>query len=172
MKKWLIGAVVLLLALGSFVAVRTNQKTIDSVPQPAPWPTPTSAVDYLTPPSSVYTFMCELSDEQKPTTIFSACADGNAGIGKITWQSWSAKGAAGVGYMYSNPCNPDCASDSIKFQDKVFLKLDTPIQMGKKVYLSVLHSSYADADGKISNPPLWGDWDLGYDYRMALNWGR
>ena len=172
MKKWLIAGVVLLLVVGSFFAVRTNNQVREDLPQPAPWPTPTSVINYSTPESSVFTFMCELTNQYKPDTFYTACADGYAGIRKIHWSSWGAKGATGSGYRFGNPCNPDCASDSVQDYEKVFLKLDTPIQMGKSVYLTVLHSTMADANGRLPADPLWSDWDLGYDFRMMLNWGQ
>jgi len=167
-KKWIavVASVLVVMVIAGLLSIRGNKELADSMPQPAPWPTPTSSVNYQTPPAQVFTFMCELSDQFKPTTFYSACADGYAGIGKIVWTSWGASGASGYGYRFANPCNPDCASDSSRYTNKVFLKLDTPIQMGKKVYLTTLHSAVAMGDGGMAGDPIWDDWDLGYDFRM------
>ena len=171
-KMWVVVSIALLvLVVSGFFAVSRNNETADSMPHPAPWPTPTSTIDYNTDPSNVFTFMCELSDQYQPDTFYSACADGYAGIRDIKWSTWSAKGATGSGYRFANPCDPDCASDSSQNIEKVFLKLDTPIQMGSKVYLTHLHSVIAMADGGIPGTPQWDDWDLGYDFRMMRNWG-
>lgn len=50
----------------------------------------------------VYTIVCEVPDQQKPELIFFACADGNNGIRKITWDTWEVSGARGVGEYFAN----------------------------------------------------------------------
>jgi hypothetical protein len=122
-------------------------------------------VNYSITPKNVFTFNCEI-DEYKPETFFSACADGYTGIGKIKWSTWGINGATGTGWDYHNPCMPDCASDSIVYTQKYQLKLDTPIQMGKYAYLSVLHYVPIDASGKVTPGAKWELWDLGYNFRM------
>ena len=137
---------------------------------PYPWPTPTSAVDSSLSGKNVLTFMCELSDQYKPDSFYRACADGYDGIGKITWKSWTASGAIGFGQDYANPCNPNCASDQIVYTQKLALKLDTPIQMGKKVYLTLLHYAPVDSNGNVKAGTKWSTWNIGLDYRQMQSY--
>jgi hypothetical protein len=44
----------------------------------------------------------------KPAAHIFACADGNAGLEKLTWTAWAAKEASGFGTFYENDCTPTC----------------------------------------------------------------
>lgn len=118
----------------------------------SPTPSPISITGVL--PKDVYTFVCEIAKQQKPEMIFFACADGNTGIGKIKWNTWTAAGATGVGEYFENDCDPDCASGKFHFT-KVKLALDKPVGIKGKVHLS--HLTYSALDSS----------DIGGESNMA-----
>jgi hypothetical protein len=119
---------------------RHEAPIVSSEPAPyvAPTPSPISIAGVL--PKDVYTFVCEIPKQQKPEMIFFACGDGNTGIGKIKWNTWTAAGATGVGEYFENSCDPDCASGKFHFT-KVKLALDEPVGIKGKVHLS--HLTYS-----------------------------
>jgi hypothetical protein len=125
---------------------------------PAPWPTPTSQVDQSVNARDVFTFVCETSNNFKPESFFFACADGNDGITKVTWSAWSVKGATGTGKRFTNDCNPSCVDGTVHYTP-VEIYLDTPVQMGKYAFLTLLHYRAASSQ-------TWSTWDLSEDYRM------
>jgi hypothetical protein len=109
----------------------------------------------------VYTFVCEIPNQQKPELIYFACADGNTGIGKIEWSSWEAVGAIGVGEYFANDCDPDCAEGEFEFT-KVRLAINEPIGVKGKVHLTNLTYQSID-EGGIS-----GDWNLS-EFFLVMN---
>lgn len=94
----------------------------------------------------VYTFVCEIPEQQKPELIYFACADGNTGIGKIEWSAWEATGAQGIGEYFANDCKPDCASGTFKFTN-VRLHIDKAIGVKGKLHLTDLTYESVDAGG-------------------------
>jgi hypothetical protein len=130
--------------------VQSDQST------PAPWPTPTSPVNQAIDPGSVFTFDCETSNNFKPESFFFACADGNDGITAITWSSWDVKGAKGTGKSFTNDCNPSCVDGTVHYSP-VEIYLDSPVQMGKSVFLTMLHY-------RTGSSQDWSTWDLSRDY--------
>jgi hypothetical protein len=112
----------------------------------------------------VYTFVCEIPNQQKPELIYFACADGNTGIGKIEWSSWEAVGATGVGEYFANDCDPDCAEGEFEFT-KVRLAINEPIGVKGKVHLTNLTYQSID-EGGIS-----GDWDLS-EFYLVMGWDK
>ena len=109
----------------------------------------------------VYTFVCEIPNQQKPELIYFTCADGNAGIGKIEWSTWEATGATGVGQYFANDCQPDCANGTFEFAD-VRLAINEPIGVKGKVHLTNLTYQSIE-DGGIS-----GDWNLA-EFFLVMN---
>ena len=109
----------------------------------------------------VYTFVCEIPEQQKPELIYFACADGNNGIGKIEWSSWEATGATGVGEYFANDCDPDCANGTFGFTN-VNLKINKPIGVKGKVHLTELTYDSVE-EGVIS-----GKWDLS-EFYLVMN---
>ena len=110
-------------------------------------------------PKDVYTFVCEIPEQQKPELIYFACADGNTGIGKIKWDTWEASGARGTGEYFANDCDPDCAEGEFEFTN-VKLEIDKPIGVKGKVHLT--HLTYESvAPGGVS-----GEWELAEFYLM------
>lgn len=105
----------------------------------------------------VYTFVCEIPNQQKPELIYFACADGNNGIGKIEWSTWEASGARGVGEYFANDCEPDCASGTFEFA-RVNVAIDRPIGVDGKVHLADLTYESVD-EGGVS-----GEWNLAEFY--------
>jgi hypothetical protein len=96
----------------------------------------------------VYTFVCEIPEQQKPELIYFACADGNNGIGKIEWSTWEATGATGVGEYFANDCDPDCANGTFEFTN-VNLKLAKAIGVKERVHLTDLTYESVD-EGVLS----------------------
>lgn len=94
----------------------------------------------------VYTFVCEIPEQQRPELIYFACADGNNGIGKIEWNTWEASGAKGVGEYFANDCKPDCASGTFQFA-MVNLAIDRPIGVEGKVHLTDLTYESVESGG-------------------------
>jgi len=94
----------------------------------------------------VYTFVCEIPEQQKPELIYFACADGNEGIGKIEWSTWEASGARGVGEYFANDCEPDCASGTFEFA-RVNVAIDRPMGVDGKVHLADLTYKSVDEGG-------------------------
>ena len=45
----------------------------------------------------------------EPTEIPLACADGNSYVSSLTWSSWTATNAQGLGTLNTNNCQPTCA---------------------------------------------------------------
>jgi hypothetical protein len=94
----------------------------------------------------VYTFVCEIPEQQKPELVYFACADGNEGIGKIEWSTWEATGARGVGEYFANDCEPDCASGTFEFA-RVNVAIDRPMGVDGKVHLADLTYESVDEGG-------------------------
>jgi hypothetical protein len=94
----------------------------------------------------VYTFVCEIPEQQKPELVYFACADGNEGIGKIEWSNWEASGARGVGEYFANDCEPDCASGTFEFA-RVNVAIDRPMGVDGKVHLADLTYESVDEGG-------------------------
>jgi hypothetical protein len=94
----------------------------------------------------VYTFVCEIPEQQKPELVYFACADGNEGIGKIEWSTWEATGARGVGEYFANDCEPDCASGTFEFA-RVNVAIDRPMGVDGKVHLADLTYKSVDEGG-------------------------
>ena len=112
----------------------------------------------------VYTFVCEIPEQQKPELIYFACADGNTGIGKIEWTKWEASGATGVGEYFANDCDPDCANGTFGFTN-VNLKINKPIGVKGKVHLTELTYDSVE-EGVIS-----GKWDLS-EFYLVMGWDK
>jgi hypothetical protein len=109
----------------------------------------------------VFTFVCEIPNQQKPELIYFTCADGNAGIGKIEWSTWEATGATGVGQYFANDCQPDCANGTFEFAD-VRLAINEPIGVKGKVHLTNLTYQSVDQGG------IAGEWDLS-EFFLVMN---
>ena len=58
---------------------------------------------------------CAGRDQTRPSSFVLSCADGNWGIGHITWAVWGATAYAGTATVYMNDCDPYCASKHAKF---------------------------------------------------------
>ena len=138
----------------------SNTTVVDTAsPSPTPWPTPTSALNVKTVTSHVFTYDCEYPHSYQPDMVFFACADGNTGIRAIHWSTWTPQSAQGTGQYFENNCTPDCAEGKFSFTP-VALWLDTPIQMGKDVYLTQLGYQQIDASGRIVSSGISGNNDM------------
>lgn len=157
MKKVAVGLVVVLVAaaLLSGISGITGSKERDESELVVPKGDSISIKGVVS--KDVYTFVCEIPDQQKPELIYFACADGNTGIGKIKWDTWEASGARGTGEYFANDCDPDCANGKFKFTN-VKLAIDKAIGVDGKVHLRNL-TYESVAPGGIS-----GEWDLAEFY--------
>ena len=159
MKKVAVGLVVVLVAaaLLSGISGITGSKQRDESELVVPKGDSISIKGVLS--KDVYTFVCEIPDQQKPELIYFACADGNTGIGKIKWDTWEASGARGTGEYFANDCDPDCADGKFKFTN-VKLEIDKAIGVDGKVHLRNLTYESVSPGG------ISGEWDLAEFYLM------
>lgn len=74
-------------------------------------------------PTKTYLVDCGGAPKVKPKTIMLACGDGGVFIKKITWSSWDANGATGIGTLVSNVCVPNCAAGNVDTYKGVKLTL-------------------------------------------------
>jgi len=78
-----------------------------------------------------------------------ACADGNAGLSGLIWNTWTTSGTVGSGQYYENTCTPDCAGGTF---------VCTPVTV-------TLSDPLATADGgeyfTMMTVPGEGAWQLG-----------
>ncbi len=102
---------------------------------PSSQPISTAAAD-------IFTWDCE-SPVQKPTTIMIMCGDGGIFIDKITWKTWSAQGATGVGTWGENLCDPNCAEGEIVYAPVNFALSNLSARKGKN-YLRTLDITTQD----------------------------
>ena len=116
------------------------------------------------PASKVWTYNCEYED-QKPTELLEFCADGNGGIAKIKWRTWSSEGAEGTGVYFRNNCEPDCASGKFSYTD-VVVYLDVPVEGKGKVHLTAVSYQEIDKTGQVVDGGISGGWDVSEMYRM------
>ena len=158
-KKVAVGLVVVLVAaaLLSGISGITESKQRDESELVVPKGNSISIDGVLS--KDVYTFVCEIPDQQKPELIYFACADGNTGIGKIKWDTWEASGARGTGEYFANDCDPDCADGKFKFTN-VKLAIDKAIGVDGKVHLRNLTYESVSPGG------ISGEWDLAEFYLM------
>ena len=112
----------------------------------------------------VYTFVCEIPEQQKPELVYFACADGNEGIGKIEWSTWEASGARGVGEYFANNCDPDCANGEFEFTN-VNVAINNAIGVKGKVHLTDLTYESVD-EGGVS-----GEWNLA-EFYLVMDWDK
>lgn|SRR5487761_2662235 len=82
----------------------------------------------------VYVYNCGIVD-YKPDSMTPYCADANAGVGNLDWNSWGAKGARGTGLYGINLCTPTCADGKWKFAD-VNVTLSKSVKAQGKTILS------------------------------------
>ena len=90
-------------------------------------------------PNQVLTWDCEYP-AYRPETIMIYCGDGGAYIDKITWNTWSKKGARGIGEYHRNLCEPNCA-DGKFVQAPVTIRLTELTPRKDKFYLRTLDMS-------------------------------
>ncbi len=163
----LIGGV-LVIGVGASLFTSSNDSSTTTVvdtasPSPTPWPTPTTALNVKTAGTHVFTYVCEIPNSYKPDVVYFACADGNTGIRGIRWTTWTPLSAQGTGEYFENNCTPDCAEGKFSFTP-VALWLDTPIQMGREIYLTQLGYQQIDATGRIVNSGIGGNNDMAAMY--------
>ena len=127
---------------------------------PSSQPISTAAAD-------IYTWDCE-SPVQKPETIMIMCGDGGILIYKITWKTWSAKGATGTGTWGENLCDPSCAEGEVVYAPVNVSLSNLSARKGKN-YLRTL--DITTQDGKDFP---WGrangfQWDV-MEFAEMMDW--
>ncbi len=126
-------------------------------------PLATEPVNVNMPARNVYTLVCETTD-QKPTEFFIACADGNTGLTKIKWKTWTALSATGSGKYFSNDCKPDCANGYFHYAP-VGISIDRPVEIKSRIFLTRVTYREIDSNGnKVADGPN-GSWDALAQYQ-------
>jgi hypothetical protein len=69
---------------------------------------------------------CVGSPQRRPTKIVLACADYNSYVDKLSWSSWTARGATGHGTLVENDCTPSCVAGK-------FYSYRVVVELGKAV---------------------------------------
>jgi hypothetical protein len=93
-------------------------------------------------PDQVLTWDCE-SAVYKPANITITCADGGIYVEKIKWSTWTKDGAAGIGILSENLCEPSCAEGQ-RVEAPVNLRLSNLTEQNGKYYLRTLDISTTD----------------------------
>lgn len=100
-------------------------------------------------PTSPVIRNCVSEPTVKPKTIVLACADANARIDGITWDTWTNDSAFGVGTVQENTCKPDCARGKWTAR-KVTITVHTPVGKGADRRFTVVtygtKGDFRDAD--------------------------
>ena len=114
---------------------------------------------------NVFTFVCELV-EQKPELVSTTCADLGEGVFDISWNTWSASGASGIGTYSVNDCEPNCA-DGTRIEARVAVSLENLVTDGERYYLT--NFSYQGDSDFPDDYPNQDKWDLSEFYLMINN---
>jgi hypothetical protein len=69
---------------------------------------------------------CVGSPQRRPTKIVLACADYNSYVDKLSWSSWTERGATGNGTLVENDCTPSCVAGK-------FFSYRVVVELGKAV---------------------------------------
>ena len=69
---------------------------------------------------------CVGGPQRRPTKIVLACADYNSYVDKLSWSSWTARGATGHGTLVENDCTPSCVAGK-------FYSYRVVVELGKAV---------------------------------------
>lgn len=73
----------------------------------------------------------------RSTHFFLACGDGAVYLAVSSWSQWSAASAAGLGAVYVDNCQPDCATGHFaRYPARVSLR--TPVIHGLRRYFATL----------------------------------
>lgn len=82
----------------------------------------------------------------QPTEHLLSCGDGNSGLRRLTWSSWTATSARATGVYYWNDCEPACFSGT-NYTSKATVELSrVRVQKGEPVFTRVV-VTYTDEDG-------------------------
>jgi hypothetical protein len=112
------------------------------------------------------TFDCELNlPNQKTDSFLIACADGNTELYKISWKTWTIKGAQGYGQYVYNDCNPYCAAGHDHFF-KVAVSLSKLRYFRHQPYLTYVNWWAIDKNGNKVPGGKSGAWDLYQNFLM------
>jgi len=82
----------------------------------------------------------------QPTEHLLSCGDGNSGLRRLTWSSWTATSARATGVYYWNDCEPACFSGT-NYTSKATVELSrVRVQKGEPVFTRIV-VTYTDEDG-------------------------
>jgi hypothetical protein len=74
---------------------------------------------------------CIGGPQRRPRKIVLACADYNSYVDKLSWSSWTARGATGHGTLVENDCTPSCVAGKFySYQVVVELSKAVPTRYG------------------------------------------
>jgi hypothetical protein len=103
---------------------------------------------------------CGYGYSQKPSSITLTCADGGMYIEQITYSSWDDTSASANGILYSNSCDPDCASGVIIPNPVEISFSDTKYDANNKVIFSMLTIT---AENELYNGTNTESFDIGIE---------
>lgn len=110
-------------------------------------------------PSKTYIVNCQGTLDYKPKQIIFACGDGGVYFGNIKWSTWDNNGATGVGTLYNNVCEPNCAAGNVQKYTKVKLTLgDSASGPGFGTFVNTFTSLEGDFKGlgpAMTNAATW-----------------
>ncbi len=88
---------------------------------------------------------CAGGPSERPTEIILACADVNSLVDRLTWSSWTTKGARGHGTLVQNDCTPSCVAGR-------FYSYRVSIELGRALatHYGVLFTTYT----VVANSPI------------------
>ncbi|MGD0343820.1 MAG: hypothetical protein ABSB55_02510 [Acidimicrobiales bacterium] len=69
---------------------------------------------------------CLGGPRERPSEIVFACADFNSLVDELTWSTWTAHGARGLGRLVENDCTPTCVTGKT-FSYPITIELGQPI---------------------------------------------
>ncbi len=157
----LIGIIVAIVGGTGFFVYNANKKSNDSLNQAAKisQSSPSKAVKKPAATSAQATAAtakaanvaqinildCFKKPQLKPSEIVLTCADANTIAENIIWSRWTADGAAGVGDIKANDCNPACAGGHFHNYPANFI-LGNPKIVGQTTYFTSLDVQYTAAN--------------------------
>ena len=103
---------------------------------------------------------CGYGYSQKPSSITLTCADGGMYIEQISYSSWDDTSASASGILYSNSCDPDCAS-GVLIPNPVEISIsDTKYDANNKLIFSTLTIT---AENELYNGTNTESFDIGIE---------
>lgn len=92
----------------------------------------------------------------RPASIPLACADDGIGIAKLTWTTWTATTATGLGVLWEHVCVPSCVASRTYAHYPVAVTLSTVKSAGPETWFSLLTVKWMSSPPPASLPSSFG----------------